>query len=106
MATKHTPVPINLQLADVRQALFDGVKADAGAGNSLRYETGRAVGLMGNAMDTISALLDAVNTLLPSNLGSLHSDDFDDDFIIPVDMTVAEIRKARAASAKATGAMA
>ncbi|MEO7469799.1 MAG: hypothetical protein ABIV36_22550 [Sphingobium limneticum] len=48
-------------------------------------------------------LLDAVNELLPSNLGSLHSDDFDEDLVIPVDMTVREIRNARAAIAKATG---
>lgn len=48
-------------------------------------------------------LLEAVIALLPSNLGSLHPDDFDDDFIIPVDMTAAEVRKARAAIAKARG---
>lgn len=96
-------IPINLLLADVRQALFESVKADSGAGNDLRYETGRAVGLMGRAMDSIAALADAVNALLPSNLGSLRPDDFADDFIIPVDMRADEIRQARAAIAKALG---
>lgn len=52
--------PINLLLADARQALFDAVKADDGAGSALRYETGRAVGLMGDAMDTIKALTGAL----------------------------------------------
>lgn len=96
-------IPINLLLADVRQALFDGAKADDGAGTALRYEVGRAVGLMGRAMDSIAALADAVNALLPSNLGSLNSDDFPDDFTVPVDMTAGEIRQARAAIDKAMG---
>lgn len=96
-------IPINLLLADVRQALFDGTKADDGAGTALRYEVGRAVGLMGRAMDSIAALADAVNALLPSNLGSLNSDDFPDDFSVPVDMTAGEIRQARAAIEKAMG---
>lgn len=56
-------IPINLLLADVRQALFDAVKADCGADSALRYEVGRAVGLMGNAMDTIAALIKALEAV-------------------------------------------
>lgn len=52
---------------------------------------------------TAPLLLNAAKTLLPTNLGSLNTDDFDEDFVIPVDMTVAEIRFARAAIAKAEG---
>ena len=53
--TRTEHMPINLLLADVRQALFDAAKSDPSAGSSLRYEAGRAVGLMGRAMDEISA---------------------------------------------------
>jgi hypothetical protein len=60
--TEHTP--INLLLADVRQALFDEAKSDQGAGAGLRYEAGRAVGLMGRAMDEISAAQSALPTAL------------------------------------------
>ncbi|MES2295249.1 MAG: hypothetical protein V4527_18275 [Pseudomonadota bacterium] len=44
---------LSLLLADCRQALFDAVKQDEGAGNALRYEVGRAIGLMGRAMDAL-----------------------------------------------------
>lgn len=53
-------LPINLLLADVRQALFDEAKGDPTATSGLRYEAGRAVGLMGRSMDTIKALAAAL----------------------------------------------
>lgn len=57
------PVPINLLLADVRQALFDAAKSDPDTSNVLRYESGHAVALMGEAMDTIAALVDAMEAV-------------------------------------------
>jgi len=58
-----TSIPINLQLADVRQALFDAAKTDPHTSNVLRYESGRAVGMMGNAMDTIAELIKALEAV-------------------------------------------
>lgn len=71
MATEvKKSIPINLELADVRQALFDAAKTDPHTSNVLRYESGRAVGLMGNAMDTIQALTEALTTFATIEIGS------------------------------------
>ncbi|MES2173876.1 MAG: hypothetical protein V4523_08000 [Pseudomonadota bacterium] len=63
MAEIKQSIPINLLLADVRQALFDAAKSDPDTSNVLRYESGRAVGLMGNAMDTIADLIKALEAV-------------------------------------------
>lgn len=74
----YKPASINLQIADVRQALFDAVKSDCGADSALRYEVGRAVGLIGKAMDAIAemerekaALLEAISAVLLWRVGDL-----------------------------------
>ena len=70
MATEKLSIPINLLLADVRQALFDAAKSDPDTSNVLRYESGRAVGLMGNAMDTIKSLAEALAPFATIEIGS------------------------------------
>ncbi|HEX7822870.1 MAG TPA: hypothetical protein VF463_19915 [Sphingobium sp.] len=52
--TDQTENALNLLLADCRQALFDAIKVDNVASNDTRFEIGRAVGLMGKAMDTLT----------------------------------------------------
>ncbi|AYJ86221.1 hypothetical protein D3Y57_09890 [Sphingomonas paeninsulae] len=50
---------LSLLLADCRQALFDSIKVDDGATASTRFEIGRAIGLMGRAMDNLQPTIDA-----------------------------------------------
>ncbi|MEG8223510.1 hypothetical protein OSJ57_23335 [Sphingomonas sp. HH69] len=99
---ERKPVPINLMLADVRQALFDAAKSDPDTSNVLRYESGRAVAIMGEAMDTIAAqhaaladILDATGT--EDGEGEYRADDRE-GCLDYVEAT------ARSAIARATGA--
>lgn len=49
----ETMSALRLLAADTRQALFDEIKADAGASNGTRFEAGRAVGMIGKLMDAL-----------------------------------------------------
>lgn len=59
---------LQLLAADCRQALFDAVKTDEGAGNSLRFEVGRAVGLLGRLSDALTTAADAAASDLLATL--------------------------------------
>ena len=90
-----------LLLADCRQALFDAIKSDEGASNSTRYEVGRAVGLMGRAMDreksraAAPALLEALKGLL----GLIQLIENRDD--LPADLRLALLGNHRVVAARA-----
>ncbi len=97
-----TPGNLSLLLADCRQALFDAIKVDAGASVATRFEVGRAVGLMARAIDNVSVLLEAGEQFIPGGI-AIGNGNVPDDLVIPLDVTIGELRKLEAAIAKARG---
>ena len=103
MTAQHTPGPYFVSGCFIGPRLSNdsGIQIQVArvAGDETDPEVIANARLIAAAPDMLAAL----EILLPCNLGPLPAAQFDEGFVVPVDMTAGEIRIARAAIAKARG---